>query len=51
MDNNSGVSATLIDSMCGVWGYQKGQELALEYDSNLQKADTYTSVQSGYSLE
>ena len=51
MDNHSDSSATPIDSGCGVWGFQNGQDMPLEYDTALQENDNYTSVQNGYSLE
>ena len=37
MDNNSDESATPIDSNCGVWGFQNGQDMPLQYDTGLQK--------------
>ena len=51
MDNNSECSASPIDSMCGVWGFQNGQDMPLKYDANLQKADNYTAVLNGSTLE
>lgn len=51
MDNNSECSASPIDSMCGVWGFQNGQDMPLKYDANLQKADNYIAVLNGSTLE
>lgn len=48
--NNSGESKTPSGSLYNVTAYQNGVELETTFDSNLAEYDSYTSVQSGATL-